>query len=282
MKNQEFVSDFMPQMAETPLRTERPVHAGLGKAGAARRQNPSPGDLSPTAAAPAAKEGLAREPSRQRPRLTRASRYRPSRVGGMDKWKAAGGVGGRTWRHRPNCAAAKARLGDFGPATSGHGGKPFGSRLSCNSRGCVSARSPPLREQSPGGCEAPAWVLRIPSRRGATARGCSRASAPPQPGPEPNKSRGRARGSRPNRNPEGADLGAGLGRGRGLGAGLTRRARAEPRDRPARSRPAPSLRALARWRRGKRCAGSKMERRRREGARGGVRACACACAPGRG
>lgn len=62
MKNQEFVSDLMPQMAEPPLRTERPVHAGLGKAGAARRQNPSPGDLSSTAAAPAANEGPARSP----------------------------------------------------------------------------------------------------------------------------------------------------------------------------------------------------------------------------
>lgn len=62
MKNQEFVSDLMPQMAEPPLRTERPVHAGLGKAGAARRQNPSPGDLSSTAAAPAANEGPAWSP----------------------------------------------------------------------------------------------------------------------------------------------------------------------------------------------------------------------------
>lgn len=73
--------------------------------------------------------------------------------------------------------------------------------------------------QSPGGCEAPASVLRITSRPGATARGCSRASAPPQPGPEPNKSRGRAGGSRPNRNPEGADLGGGAQAGAGLGGG---------------------------------------------------------------
>lgn len=172
-------------------------------------------------------------------------------LGGPHAGPARASVGGGTYGLRALRVSNRPNRGVSFPASQSHRERfketPLGIKISFR----------------PGAKRRPRQISPADRRRGAAARGPGSAAA--------------GRGGVPS--------GAGQG---GAGPARRGRPRREGRDLPGASRaPAPPppralARSLACSRRGKRCAGSKMERRRREGARGGVRACACACAPGRG